>query len=262
MKSFGLIKKNIQTRLRLLHNAFFRRYVWSDIIAMVHEHGLEYRDIVADVEPLEFARYAFGNMRAPANSPPAFEKQLGSSKDFTPAGAPEYYNSEPSVGRFLGQLVYYRKPANVVELGCFVGWTSAHLALALKAEGQSGSLYCVDGNQGYLDTALANLKRLGLDRKATFVKGFSLDEAVLAKLPHEIDVLFIDTAHHYPETLNEIKAYAPRMAIGGCIVLHDSLCWPGVRRSLIELACQFRVLTFATEKGNGVTVLLNARQPI
>ena len=261
MKSSRLIKKNIQTRIRLLHNALFRRFVWSDVIAMVYENGLEYRDVVADVEPLEFARYVFGTSQAPENLLPAFDQKLGSAKDFTPANALEYYNSEPSVGRFLGQLVFYRQPTRVVELGCFVGWTSAHLALALKANDQSGSLYCVDPNQDHLDTAYANLKRFGLEQKTIFLKGFSLDESILSKLPDEIDVLFIDTTHRYPDTLNEIKTYAPRMAAGGCMVLHDSLCWPGVRRSLLELAGQFRILTFATEKGNGVTVLLNTKLP-
>lgn len=259
---FVKMRLNLQPRLRLLNNALFRRYVWSDILAMVYEHGIEYHDVVADIEPLEFARYVFGKEQAAEKTVPPFEKQLGNAKDFTPVGAPEYYNSEPSVARFLGQLVYYRKPASVVELGCFVGWTSAHLALALKANGQSGSLYCVDANQVHLDTAMINLKRLGLDPKATFVQGCSLDETVLSKLPREIDVLFIDTTHQYPDTLHEITAYTPLMTAEGCIVLHDSLCWPGVRRSLIELAGQFRVLTFATEKGNGVTVLLNGKQPI
>ncbi len=262
MKVAASIKENIQARIRLLKNAFFRRFIWSDIIAMVREYGLQYRDVIADIEPLEFARYVFGQNQAPENSPPLFDQQLGLAKDFTPAGAPDYFNSEPNVGRFLGQLVYYRKPANVVELGCFVGWASAHLALALKANGQLGRLYCVDPNQDHLAMAAANLKRLGLDQKTIFLKGFSLDESVLSKLPDKIDVLFIDTSHEYPETFYEINAYAPRMAASGCIVLHDSICWPGVRRSLMELAGQFRVLTFATEKGNGVTVLLNDKQPI
>jgi predicted O-methyltransferase YrrM len=259
---FSKVQFNLLPRLRLLRNALTRRYVWSDILAMAREHGIENRDIVADVEPLEFAQQIFGNERLPKNPPPSFDKQLGSAEEFTPKGEPDYYNSEPSVGRFLGQLVYYREPANVVELGCFVGWTSAHLAFALKAGGQAGSLYCVDPNQSHLETALTNLKRLGLEQKVTFLKGFSLDETVISRLPKEIDILFIDTTHRYPDTLHEIAAYTPRMAAGGLIVLHDSICWPGVRRSLIELTGRFRLLTFATEKGNGVTVLLNIQQPI
>lgn len=145
-------------------------------------------------------------------------------------------------------------------MGCFVGWTSAHLALALKVNGWTGKLYCVDAERRHLDTALSNLQRLGLEHEASFLLGRSLDEAVLSALPGKIEVLFIDTSHQYPDTFNEIMTYAPRMAPGGCMVLHDSLSWPGVRRSLAEVAERFRVLTFATEMGNGVSVLLNARQ--
>lgn len=260
MKTVRLVKDNIQARLRLLNNAFFRRYIWSDIIAMSQEYGIQYRDVIGNVEPLEFARYVLGNNHAPEDSPPLFEQQLGSAKEFTPEGVPDYFNSEPKVGRFLGQLVYYRKPASVVELGCFVGWASAHLALALKANNPSGRLFCVDPNPDHLAAAAANLKRLGLDQTTNFLKGFSTDRSLLSRLPDKIDVVFLDTSHEYPETFNEIQTYAPRMAAGGCIVLHDSLRWPGVRRSLMELAGQFSTFTFATEQGNGVTVLLDAKQ--
>jgi predicted O-methyltransferase YrrM len=161
------------------------------------------------------------------------------------------------VGGFLGQLVFYKKPAVVVELGCFVGWTSAHLAMAIHANA-TGKLYCVDCEQNYLDVTLANLKRLGLDKAAALLLGTSMDTKVVSALPNKIDVLFIDTSHRYPDTLDEILFYAPRMAEGGYMVLHDSVSWAGVRRSIAEVAGRFRVLTFVTEKGNGVSVLVKA----
>jgi|CZKV01.1.fsa_nt_gi predicted O-methyltransferase YrrM/glycosyltransferase involved in cell wall biosynthesis len=251
------IYANLQPRLRLLRNALTRRYVWSDIMAMARENGIEYRDVVGDVEPLGFARAIFENEAAQIPPPPEFSKKLGSASSFTPAGAPDFYNSEPSVGRFLGQLVFYKKPAVVVELGCFVGWTSAHLAMAIHANA-TGKLYCVDCEQNYLDVTLANLKRLGLDKAAALLLGTSMDTKVVSALPNKIDVLFIDTSHRYPDTLDEILFYAPRMAEGGYMVLHDSVSWAGVRRSIAEVAGRFRVLTFVTEKGNGVSVLVKA----
>jgi len=222
---------------------------------MAREHGIEYRDVAGDVEPLGFAHAVFGINGVLIPAPPEFSKKLGSASSFTPPGAPAFYNSEPSVGRFLGWPVFYKKPAVVVELGCFVGWTSAHLAVALQANG-SGKLFCVDPNQHYLDVALANLKRLGLEGVAKTTLGTSLDATVVAALPDKIDVLFIESSHLYPDTLEEILLYSARMAEGGCMVLHDSLSFPGVRRSIAEVAGKFRILTFATEKGNGVSVLL------
>jgi predicted O-methyltransferase YrrM len=78
---------------------------------------------------------------------------------------------------------------------------------------------------------------------------------VLAALPPQADLIFLDTSHAYPDTLEEVLAYAPRLAPGGCLVMHDSISIAGVRRSLEELPDRFRRLTFATERGNGVTVL-------
>ena len=161
------------------------------------------------------------------------------------------------MGRFLSQLVFYRKPAVVVELGCFVGWTSAHVAMALQANGH-GKLYCVDCNQKHLDATVTNLKRLGLDGVTNSLLGKSTEATLVAGLPNKIDILFIDTSHMYRDTLDEILLYSARLGETGCMVLHDSISFPGVRRAIAEISGKFRILTFATESGNGVSVLLNS----
>ena len=43
--------------------------------------------------------------------------------------------------------------------------------------------------------------------------------------------------------------------------MHDAISHYNIRRSLAEVAGKFRVLTFATEDGDGVSVLLNASPP-
>jgi predicted O-methyltransferase YrrM len=164
------------------------------------------------------------------------------------------------VGRFLSRLVFYKKPAVVVEVGCLGGWTSAHLAMALQANGH-GKLYCVDCEQLHLDVTLANLKRLGLDGVATTLHGTSLDATVESALPKAIDVVFLDSSHRYPDTVEEIKLYSSRLAEGGCLVMHDTVSHPAVRRSVAEVARKFQILTFATERGDGVSVLLKATPP-
>jgi len=261
-KSADALRKNLRTRLHLLGCALFRRYIYNDILKMVLEHGLQYRDVVGNIEPLQFARYVLGSKEGWHPSGLDFQGALGSAADFTPSDEPDFYNSEPSVGRFLGDIVYTTRPNTIVELGCFVGWTSAHLAYALKANESAGQIYCVDCSQHYLDVAHANLSRLGLAESITMIQGGSLDDSVLSRLPQQIDVLFIDTSHTYPDTLHEIFAYAPRLTPGGYMVLHDSLSWPGVRRSLIEVGPKFHILTFATEQGNGISVLLSPQAPL
>jgi predicted O-methyltransferase YrrM len=148
----------------------------------------------------------------------------------------------------------------VVELGCFVGWASPHPAMALQVNGH-GKLYCVDCDQKNLDATVTNLKRLGLDGVANALLGKSTEERVVSGLPDKIDVLFVDTSHTYRDTIDEILLYSSRMAATGCMVLHDSISFPGVRRAIAEMSGKFRILTFATESGNGVSVLLNSCRP-
>jgi predicted O-methyltransferase YrrM len=254
----GRIRSNLRPRIRLLLTAFSQRYIWSDIGAMAREH-CTYNDVVGDADPLSFAHAVFGTNDPIIPAPPDFSKKLGSVKSFIPSGAPDSFPSEPSVGRFLSHLVFYRKPAVVVELGCFVGWASA-LAIALQVNGH-GKLYCVDCDQKNLDATVTNLKRLGLDTVTNTLLGKSTEPTVVAGLPNKIDILFIDTSHTYHDTLDEILLYSSRIEETGCMVLHDSISFPGVRRAIREVSDKFRILTFATEGGNGVSVLLNSWLP-
>ena len=240
---------NLLDRFRLLRTAFTRRYIWTDLTAMVKAHGYELREIRANVHPLHFAALL------PARHTPSPDfTVLGPSQAF--ALAETYaWNSEPSVSAFLGELAFRLSAPVVVELGCFVGWTSAHFALGLRAAGHGGQLWCVDYDRRFLDAARSNLTRHSLAEPVQFLEGLSLDPHILAALPPLIDLLFIDTSHAYEPTLAELAAYAPRLSPGGLIVLHDSISQDGVRRALHEQWHRFDTLTFATEFGNGLTVL-------
>jgi hypothetical protein len=58
-----------------------------------------------------------------------------------------------------------------------------------------------------------------------FLLGDDLSEEILAGLPAQCDVLFIDTAHTYEHTLAELCAYAPRAT--RLVLLHDTQWVPG-----------------------------------
>lgn len=243
---------NWAMRLRLLKMVFLRGDLRPRLGEIWRSHAI-FNDVKANLQPFAFARNIFGDHLI--SEPPRFGDILTSPDSFTRPGLPKYYNSESSVSFFLGQLVFYKKAAVIVELGCFVGWTTAHLSIARKAM-QHGHLYYLDYEPEHVAYARDNLKRLGLEAETTGLVGASLDPKVTCNIPEQIDVLFIDTSHLYPDTLDEILFYAPRMAPNGCIVLHDSLSFPGVRRAVSEVADKFQVMTFATEAGNGVTVLM------
>ena len=105
------------------------------------------------------------------------------------------------------------KPQVVIEVGSFVGFTTAHIALCLKNSSTSGKVYIVDISDYYLNIAMKNLSRNDLDEYVVPIKGESLDDRVLNLLPDEADIIFIDTAHTYPQTKNEIIAYKNRLEV-------------------------------------------------
>lgn len=58
-------------------------------------------------------------------------------------------------------------------------------------------------------------------RQLSFIRGDDCDEGVVAQIPDDLDVVFVDTSHLYVHTRREIELYAPKLAIGGCMVFHD-----------------------------------------
>lgn len=63
----------------------------------------------------------------------------------------------------------------------------------------------------------------------TFVCGDDMNPVVQEVLPQEVDILFIDTSHEYEHTLEECRAYVPRVRSGGVALFHDTHLkgWPG-----------------------------------
>lgn len=65
----------------------------------------------------------------------------------------------------------------------------------------------------------------------TFICGDDTEEAVQMRLLGKVDVLFIDTSHEYEHTLEECRAYVPRVKPGGIALFHDTnlIGWPGYK---------------------------------
>ncbi|MDX6766278.1 MAG: class I SAM-dependent methyltransferase [Candidatus Methylacidiphilales bacterium] len=242
------MSSNISARLHLLRIALTRRFIWNDVTALAREYGMDYQDVIGNTGPLDLA-----GMLTKTQTKQRMPVDLGDPEAFTPQGAPGHFHSEPSVSRFLYQLALSIPAQTIIELGCFTGWSTAHLALAIQQTG--GKVWALDPCHRYLDAAHANLKRHQLEGWATWVEGTSLDPSVMEQLPPQAQLIFLDTSHAYPDTRDEILAYAPRLAPGGFLVLHDAVSAPGVRRSLVELKDRFDIHVFASERGHGVAVL-------
>jgi predicted O-methyltransferase YrrM len=103
--------------------------------------------------------------------------------------------------------------ARIVELGVRTGnSTSAFLA---ACELGRGNLWSVDINTPEVPQEWHELPYWN------FMKGHDMSIRVRDWAPPEIDVLFIDTGHG-PETLDELRVWAPRVEPGGVILMHDT----------------------------------------
>jgi predicted O-methyltransferase YrrM len=110
-------------------------------------------------------------------------------------------------------VMRYAEPA-VIELGVRSGnSTAAFLAAASQ----------VDGHVWSVDIQLPQAPGWWWETKLwTPIVGNDLDPAVLARLPEQCDVLFIDTSHAYDHTLRELRTYAPMVRPGGVVLCHDT----------------------------------------
>lgn len=119
----------------------------------------------------------------------------------------------------------------VVELGTAVAWTTAAFALA---DPQRRVLSFDPVVQPHRDAYLALAPARARDR-ITLVRRPGAEGPVYATAP--VDLVFIDSTHAREETIAEVRAWRPRMAPGGIVVLHDydNPAFPGVREAVEEL---------------------------
>jgi len=244
---------NLKCRLKLLKLALFKRFVYDDIDRIAVARGLKHSDIIGTVGPLELIAKLRAN---PVDRPVPDFSRLRTEELIIEHGWTVNWSSEPSVARFMGQLAYACRATTVLEIGCFIGWTTAHIATALRSVGGSARVHYLDYDEETLARATAALSRTGLADWGVPHHGGSLDPVVQAKLPRHADIIFIDTTHDYEQTRDEIHYYTGHLAPGGCLVLHDAIRYPGVRRAIHEGQGRFDICTFATERGNGVSVLI------
>ena len=144
------------------------------------------------------------------------------------------------------------RPDTVLEIGSFIGFSTAVIAYALKDNGK-GNLHCIDPNVQHLSVrrpmahACAMLKRLNLDTYVTCHKGFFsrplkyrpqgrevLGEKIKSLMP-TVDLAFIDGDHSTIGVLQDILLVLPHLSKKATLVLHDVRTWSTVRRAIITI---------------------------
>ena len=140
--------------------------------------------------------------------------------------------------------------ARFVEIGCWLGDSSTHMAKAIKESGKDIEFFCVDtwrGSEGIgwmqpiLDAHDGNLypawnKRMvddGVRDFATSIQKPSVDAAA-AFDDESLDFVFIDGDHRYDEVLADIDAWLPKLKTGGMLAGddYDENSHPGVWRAV------------------------------
>ena len=109
------------------------------------------------------------------------------------------------------QMVKDGQVTKVIELGTRTGVSTIAWLYALEQTG--GHLWSVD-----IDTKPA----IGDYPHWTFIQGDDESDVVLSQLPDQVDIVFLDTSHHYEHTLRELRLYRSQVRPGGLIVCHDT----------------------------------------
>jgi len=130
----------------------------------------------------------------------------------------------------------------LVELGCWKGRSSCFLAVEAVNSGKQVELVFVDHWGGsaehqadpelevIFDIFNRNLARAGIDHKV--VRANTVDAARLFRA-NSVDFVWIDAGHTYEEVMADIKAWWPKLKVGG-VMGGDDLPMDGVNKAVNE----------------------------
>ena len=125
----------------------------------------------------------------------------------------------------------------IAELGTYTG-----VGAALLAGGGDQTVYTIDpslpgwdrGNnitltdhhgrcqtERSIETAQALWQALDLTDRINWVEASCYDEEALSAAPDALGLLFVDAEHQVPHLTKQLALWAPRVAPGGYLVLHD-----------------------------------------
>jgi len=159
----------------------------------------------------------------------------------------QYDSIELEVGHFYYQFIRLTKPLNVLETGVSKGYSTCCIAAALKKNGQSGHVYCIDPFP-YPHLWLGT----DLEEYITYIPKKSQD--TLPELgSRTYDLLVIDSLHNYDTCMWEIMHFGNLLKPGGYILMHDSIFFEGVKAVVKQLTrnSRFEVVTLDTTRTHG-----------
>ena len=121
--------------------------------------------------------------------------------------------------KILYELVIFNCPKVIVEIGC--GHSTMAMALALKVSGLKDSkVYSTDIDNNRINQFQDKINKEGL---SDYCMLFDEDSAQFLKdFDCIADIIFIDSAHEYQKTLDEINESSKILSSKGFIFIHDT----------------------------------------
>lgn len=162
-------------------------------------------------------------------------------------------SSEPEVSRTLYVLARLLRAKQIAEVGVFRGATSRHLSSALADNG-GGELNLVDQSREALDYAAGVIGRpIGVVVRCH--QGNSTAPEVLAKVPSDLDLVFLDADHSELGVRRELEVWIPKIRSGGIIAIHDTIHYAGICKSVHRYSSTRPLLTIATGRSCGLSMI-------
>jgi predicted O-methyltransferase YrrM len=182
-------------------------------------------------------------------------------------GSKSYGPVELEVGRLWYALTMLHRPSMVVETGTHAGYSTSCIAAALKLLGGKRKLYSIDPMplpqlwSGSEISPVIEQIRMRSQDAVPFV---------VSRLQGEpIDMLVLDSDHHYETIHSEFTLFEPMVRDGGLILLHDTIFFDGVGHLVnqVRQCDRFEVLTLdsprrhdpPTARCPGITLIRKAR---
>lgn len=168
------------------------------------------------------------------------------------------------------------RPLLVVEIGCFIGFSTLHFAQALREQG-FGKIISIDafdwdvetvkGEQNRQEVAEFYRTKSNMEDIITYIKGYSGQVyADIAKdIEKQIDLLYIDGDHSVKGAFEDFNTYYDDVRVGGYLILHDifpSMCGVNGPRVLIDtlkksgnVPKNLDLIEMQTRDGFGISIL-------
>jgi predicted O-methyltransferase YrrM len=168
------------------------------------------------------------------------------------------------------------RPLLVVEIGCFIGFSTLHFAQALR-EQTFGKIISIDafdwdvdtgnGEQNRQEVAEYYRKKSNMEDIITYIKGYSgqVYSDIAKDIEKQIDLLYIDGDHSVKGAFEDFNTYYDDVRVGGYLILHDifpSMCGVNGPRVLIDtlkksgnVPKNLDLIEMQTRDGFGISIL-------